>query len=126
MFSATGRVKVGWMVTEAALGKLPAKILLNLALIAGEALVRGGQLDIGAESHGDATEIVVRAEGPRIVLAPELRDALAGTIGADGLSARTAAPWMVHALVEQAGGQMMLSGADDPALLFGARLPAQA
>ncbi|CAN5358034.1 histidine phosphotransferase ChpT [soil metagenome] len=126
MFSATGRVKVGWMVTEDALPKLAAKILLNLALIAGDALVRGGQLDIGAETNGGTTEIVVRADGPRIVLDPELRGALAGQIGADGLSARTAAAWMVHMLVNQGGGQIMLSGAEDPALLFGASLPTPA
>ena len=45
-------------------------MLLNLALIAGDALVRGGRLDVGAESG--KTEIVIRAEGPRLVLDPEI------------------------------------------------------
>lgn len=123
MFSATGRVTVGWMVAEEGLGKAAAKILLNLALIAGDALVRGGQLDIGVERRGSVTEIVVRADGPRIVLDPELRAALAGELGADGLSARTAAAWMVHRLVAEAGGQVMLSAPEEPALLFGVSLP---
>ena len=46
-----------------------------LALIAGDALVRGGQLDIGAETRPGVTEIVVRAEGPKLVLDPDLRAA---------------------------------------------------
>lgn len=123
MFAATGRVKLGWMVAEESLPKLPAKILLNLALIAGDALVRGGQLDIGAEQRDGVTEIVVRAEGPKVILDPELRAALGGTLGSEGLSARTAAAWMVRTLVEQAGGDVMLSQPGDPVLLFGVSLP---
>jgi histidine phosphotransferase ChpT len=123
MFASTGRVSLGWIVAEESLGKLPAKILLNLALIAGDALVRGGQLDIGAERRDSVTEIVVRAEGPKIVLDPELRSALNGGITLAGLSARTAAAWMVHNLVADAGGHIILSGPEEPALLFGASLP---
>lgn len=126
MFASTGRVTVNWLVAEESIAKLPAKILLNLALIAGEALVRGGQLDIGAERRDGVIEIVVRAEGPRIVLDPELRDALAGKPGDGGLSARTAAAWMVHTLVAGAGGQIMLSDPQEAVLLFGASLPAAA
>ncbi|MCI4589715.1 histidine phosphotransferase family protein [Sphingobium sp. BYY-5] len=125
MYAASGRVKVGWMVEEKMLGKLPAKILLNLALIAGDALVRGGQLDIGAESRPGVTEIVVRAEGPKVVLDPDLRAALAGTLPVEGLVSRTAAAWMVRQLVAEAGGDIVLSPAGEPTLLFGAVIPDQ-
>lgn len=123
MLAANGRVKLGWIVAEDSLPKLPAKILLNLALIAGDALVRGGQLDIGAEQRAGIFEIVVRAEGPKVILDPELRAALTGSLADDGLSARTAAAWMVRTLVTRAGGEIMLSQPGDPALLFGASLP---
>lgn len=123
IFASTGRVNVGWLVTEDSLNKAAVKILLNLSLIAGEALVRGGQLDIGAETRDGCTEIVVRAEGPRIVLDSELRGALAGEGGNGGLTPRAAAAWMVRELVVHTGGQIMLSGPDDPALLFGASIP---
>lgn len=123
MFAASGRVKIGWMVEEKMLGKLASKILLNLALIAGDALVRGGQLDIGVESRPGVTEIVVRAEGPKVVLDPDLRAALAGTLPIEGLASRTAAAWMVRQLVAQTGGDIVLSPPGEPALLFGAVIP---
>lgn len=123
MFAASGRVTVGWMVEDDMLGKLAVKVLLNLALIAGDALVRGGQLDIGAEKRPGVTEIVVRAEGPKLVLDPELRAALAGALPAESLGSRTAAAWMVRSLVTGAGGQIALSAPGDPALLFGASIP---
>ncbi|CCW19119.1 Signal transduction histidine kinase [Sphingobium indicum BiD32] len=123
MFAGTGRVKVGWMVEEQMLGKLPVKVLLNLALIVGDALVRGGQLDIGAEKRPGVTEIVVRGEGPKVVLDPDLRAALAGTLPPEGLASRTAAAWMVRQLVTGAGGEIALSPPGEPVLLFGASIP---
>lgn len=123
MFATAGRVKLGWLVEEQLLDKLAAKILLNLALIAGDALVRGGQLDIGAETRPGVTEIVVRAEGPKVVLDPDLRAALAGTLPEEGLASRTAAAWMIRQLVLSAKGEIALSPPGEPVLLFGASIP---
>lgn len=124
MFAATGRVTVGWMVTDEQLDKRAAKILLNLALIGGEALVRGGRLDVGAEHGANGVEIVIRAEGARIVLDPELRAALTGNLAADAVSARTSAAWMTRTLVGEVGGDIMMSEPEEPALLLGAHIPA--
>lgn len=125
MFAASGRVKLGWLVSDDQLGKLATKVLLNLALIAGDALVRGGQLDVGAERRGDIIEVVVRAQGQRIVLDGELRAALSGQLAPSEVTSRSAAAWMVRALVDQVGGEVMLSAENEPALLFGVSLPQQ-
>ena len=63
------RVTVNWALGVESLPKPAVKVLLNLALIGLEALVRGGTLDVGAESRDGASEIVVRAAGPRIAQA---------------------------------------------------------
>jgi histidine phosphotransferase ChpT len=124
LFGDNHRVKLGWMVDEPALPKPAIKVLLNLALIAGDALVRGGQLDIGAEVNGKTFEIVIRAEGPRIVLDPELRTALLGDTGDATITPRAAAAYLVHALVKEGGGQVQVSPPDSPVLLFGAAFKA--
>ncbi len=124
MFASSGRVKVGWLVSGDMLDKRAAKVLLNLALIAGDALVRGGQLDVGIETQGSTVELAVRAQGQKIVLDEELRAALSGTLRDEALSSRSAAAWMTRQLVEKAGGEMMLSPPGEPALVFGAALPA--
>jgi histidine phosphotransferase ChpT len=116
LLGSEGRIQLGWMVAEPALGKSAIKVLLNLALIAGDALVRGGRIDIGAE----AGEIVVRAEGPRLVLDPELRTALLGETAADALTPRAAAAWLVHNLVTEHGGSVQVSLPEDGVLIFGA------
>ena len=114
------RIQLGWMVAEPALAKTAIKVLLNLSLIAADALVRGGRLDVGAEGG----EIVIRAEGPRVVLDQELRTALVGEIDADMLTPRAAAAWLVHQLVAEQGGEVMLSTEEEGVLMFGARLTA--
>jgi histidine phosphotransferase ChpT len=120
LFGDNHRVSIGWMVEDPVLPKQVIKVLLNLALIGGDALVRGGQLDIGAEARADMVEIVVRAQGPRIVLDGELRGALSGDTGDSPVTPRAAAAYLVHQLVTQGGGELQVSPPDAEVLLFGA------
>ena len=124
LFGEGGKVTVGWLVEEGALPKPAVKVLLNLALIAGDALVRGGQLDVGAEEHDGKVEIVVRAEGPRLVLDEELRTTLLGQLGDEAVTSRGAAAYLVHSLVAAGRGSVQISGPDSPALLFGVTMQA--
>ncbi|TVV71605.1 histidine phosphotransferase family protein [Sphingomonas solaris] len=119
LFGTDKKIQLGWLVTEPSLPKTAIKLLLNLALIAGDALVRGGRLDVGAEGG----EIVVRAEGPRLVLDSELRTALLGEPPPAALTPRAAAAWLVHNLVTEAGGTVMVEQPEPGVLLFGANLP---
>ncbi|MBX9861013.1 MAG: histidine phosphotransferase [Sphingomonas sp.] len=119
LFGDNHRVKLGWLVEDAVLPKPAIKVLLNLSLIAGDALVRGGQLDIGAETRGDTVEIVVRGDGPRIVLDSELRQALEGKSADAVITPRAAAAYLVHALVGENGGTLQVSPPDADVLLFG-------
>lgn len=120
LFGDNHRLTLGWLIEDSVLPKAAIKVLLNLALIAGDALIRGGQLDIGAEIANGQVEIVVRGDGPRIVLDQELRDALAGKQGDAPITPRAAAAFLIHALVEQGGGLVQVSDPDAPVLLFGA------
>ncbi|HUG45236.1 MAG TPA: histidine phosphotransferase family protein [Sphingomicrobium sp.] len=120
------KVELGWMVADAKLSKGATKLLLNLALIAGDSLVRGGRLDVGAESDGaNGTEIAIRAEGPRIALDPVIAETLLKGAAA-GLEARAAGAWLAHSLATEAGGTVQLSRPSDTVLVIGAAIPSQA
>ena len=120
LFGDNHRVKIGWLIEDAVLPKPAIKVLLNLALIAGDALIRGGQLDIGAEVVDGMVEIVVRGDGPRIILDSELRAALTGTSEDAVITPRAAAAYLAHALITEGGGSIQVSDPDAPVLLFGA------
>jgi len=117
------KIELGWMVAADKLPKDATKVLLNLALVAIDALVRGGRLDIGTES-GEGVEIAIRAEGPRIALDPAIGETLLNGAQAR-LEARTAGALLAHSLASEAGGSIQLSRPSDEVLVIGAELPAR-
>ena len=116
------RVELNWALSADRLPKGAVKVLLNFAQIGLDALVRGGTLDIGAESRGGASEIVVRASGPRIAFDEVIGRALEGKLAPEELTSRTSAAHLLALVAAQAGGglQYMLS---DGTLVLGAVLP---
>ena len=125
MFGAERRIELGWMVGGDKLPKGAVKLLLNLALLAGDALVRGGRLDVGAEQEDGALELVIRAEGPRILLDPALRETLGRGSSGGTVEPRAAGAWLAHSLAAEAGGTIQLSDPADDVLLIGVTLPRQ-
>jgi histidine phosphotransferase ChpT len=68
-------------------------------------------------------DIVVRAEGPRIVLDPELKQVLVGDVPEDAIAPRAAAAWLVHCLAADGGGDVQVMDGEPGVLLLGAALP---
>lgn len=115
------KIELDWIVADDKLSKGATKLLLNLALIAGDALVRGGRLDIGVEKNG-GVEIAIRAEGPRIALDDSIRETLLK--GAEGaIEARAAGAWLAHSLAGAGGGEIRLNRPSEQVLVIGAALP---
>ena len=125
LFGAERRIELGWMVADDKLSKGAVKLLLNLALLAGDALVRGGRLDVGAEGKDGGVELVIRAEGPRILLDPSLRETLLRGSSGGTVEPRAAGAWLAHSLAAEAGGSIQLSDPADEVLVMGVTLPSQ-
>jgi len=124
IFGAERRIELGWMVATEKLSKGAMKLLLNLALIAGDALVRGGRLDVGAETTQEGIEIAIRGEGPRVMLDAGLREMLTNGAPADGqIEPRAAGAWLAQALAKEAGGAIRLSEPSPEVLIIGAIVP---
>jgi histidine phosphotransferase ChpT len=123
LFGPERRIELGWVVGDEKLPKDAVKLLLNIAMLAGDALVRGGRLDVGAERRDGEIELAVRAEGPRILLDPVLRETLAKGVSGGPVEARAAAAWLAHNLITDAGGSVQLSDPGSEPLMIGAVLP---
>ena len=123
LYGADKQTQLGWMVADDKLPKGAVKLLLNLAMIAGDALVRGGRLDVGVERHNQSLEMVIRAEGPRILLDPKLRETIVQGHSGGEVEPRAAGAWLARTLANEAGGSIQLSDPAEPALLIGVTLP---
>ncbi|MDP9086410.1 MAG: histidine phosphotransferase family protein [Pseudomonadota bacterium] len=122
LYGAGNKIELGWMVGDVQLPKNAVKLLLNLAMIAGDSLLRGGTLDIGAEQNDQGVEIAIRAEGPRILLDPAMKAMLAkGTT--ETVEPRAAAAWLANRIASDAGGSICIHEPVGPFLLIGATLP---
>jgi histidine phosphotransferase ChpT len=122
LVAANERLQLEWAVGEASLPKPAVKVLLNLAAIAIDALIRGGTLAVGAECRDGATEIAVRASGPRVAFDATIGKALDGSLAENELSGRTAPAHMVRLLAEELGGGVQYALSAE-ALVMGAVLP---
>ena len=116
------RIAINWSLGATTLPKNAIKVLLNLALIGIEALVRGGTLDVGAEQRDGASEIVVRAAGPKIAFDPVVGHALDGALAAHEVTSKTAPAWMIQQLAQAQGGGLQFALTDE-ALVMGAVMP---
>lgn len=122
LVGANERLSLEWAVTEPSLPKPAVKVLLNLASIAIDALVRGGTLQVGAESRDGATEIAVRAVGAKVAFDATIGKALDGSLTEPELTGRTAPAHMIRLLTEELGGGVQFALSAE-ALVMGAILP---
>lgn len=120
---ADRRVDIEWLVPMGALPKSAVKLLLNLAMTAGDALLRGGLLKVGADRRGAGVDLVVRAEGSRLLLDAELQAAMEGRTRPADLSPRAAAAHLVRCLVDDAGATLEIRQPEDGVLVFGVAMP---
>lgn len=121
--AAEGRdVTVEWTIGVESLPKAAVKVLLNFALLAVEALPRGGTITIAVEDSGSAHEIAIRAEGMRIAFDPEVGHALDGKVAMTELNAHTAPAEMVRLVSAGCGGGVQHAKSDE-ALVLGGVLP---
>jgi histidine phosphotransferase ChpT len=122
LLAGKDRISLSWSLSADALPKPAVKTLLNFALIAIEALVRGGTIDIAAEIRDGASEIVVRAAGPRIAFDPVVGAALEGRQPKAEISSKTAPATMLALMAATLGGQLQFALTEE-ALVLGAVLP---
>lgn len=116
------RIKINWAMAETTLPKPAAKVLLNLAQIALDALVRGGTLDLGAERRDGNVEIVARATGDKIAFDETIGAALQRDLDPAVVTSRTAPAHLIALVAEELGGALQYK-LTDTALVLGAVIP---
>ncbi|MEM6266717.1 MAG: histidine phosphotransferase family protein [Pseudomonadota bacterium] len=116
------RVELNWAIQSASLPKPAVKVLLNLAQIALDTLVRGGTLDIGAELRDGNVEIVARASAEKVAFDETIGRALQDDLPVHEITSRTAAAHMVALVAAELGGGLQYKLTDN-ALVLGAVLP---
>ena len=117
-----GRIRLNWPDTstftgdDAKVGLAAGKVLLNLVLLAVDALPRGGTIQVDVSKLDGATGFALVVRGENAALGDELVAALNPTTDAQTLSARTVHAYFAATLVENLKGEIeYTSDSSDPA-----------
>jgi histidine phosphotransferase ChpT len=104
-----GRTKLAWqtgLARETTVAKPLARLLLNLTLVVGATLPRGGTINVGLSASGEAPSLSLRAAGSGARLPAGLRTALEGQMGAESLDTHTAVAQLARELAAELGVEL--------------------
>jgi len=97
------KTKLTWGLPRALLAKNRVKLLLNMLLIAGQAIPRGGMLTVEPIGSGDTMGFKVSAAGANAKVPPAVGPLLTGESGAEGLDAHRIQPFYAGLLAKACG-----------------------
>lgn len=112
------RVTLVWHSSLASAPKSLVKLLLNVALVGSEALIRGGTLSVAldeADEDGYA-QVAIECSGDKVILPDTIRAALQGKVPDEELDARTAPAFLAATLAAEHGGSVTVDWPEDQAL----------
>jgi histidine phosphotransferase ChpT len=97
------KTKLAWNLPRALLPKNRVKLLLNLLLIAGQAIPRGGQLTVDPIESGETMSFKVTAVGVNAKIPPAVPALLAADADAEPLDAHRIQPFYAGLLARACG-----------------------
>jgi len=116
------QVELDWSVSVAGLRKPALKLLLNMALIAAESVIRKGELKVEVHARGSETEITVTAIAERLNFPDTTRAALSGRLREDALDPKTAPAFLANAVARELPAELEVSSGDANTLILTARV----
>jgi histidine phosphotransferase ChpT len=112
-FFEDDKTKLAWNPPRALLAKNRVKLLLNMLLIAGQAIPRGGQLTVDAVGSGDSIGFRVTAAGTNAKIPAAIPPLLTGEAGADGVDAHRIQPFYTGLLARACGLSVTMDAQGD-------------
>jgi histidine phosphotransferase ChpT len=108
-FFEDDKTKLAWNLPRALLAKNRVKLLLNLLLIAGQTIPRGGRLTVDPIGAGDTMGFKVSATGTNAKVPPAVAALLSGDAGDAPLDAHRIQPFYASLLAQAAGVKVAMA-----------------
>ena len=102
-FFEDDKTKLAWNLPRALLAKNRVKLLLNLLLIAGQTIPRGGRLTVDPIGEGESVGFKISAAGVNAKVPPAVAALLAGDAGGTALDAHRIQPFYASLLAQASG-----------------------
>ena len=99
----TEKTQMTWTATRQLLAKNKVKLLLNMCVIAGATIPRGGVITVEISGEGDGVTLSVTSRGTNARLAAGVRDLLAGTPESGKVDAHSIQPYFTGLVARECG-----------------------
>ncbi|WP_417317143.1 histidine phosphotransferase family protein [Emcibacter sp.] len=100
---AAANVEVDWQPQIGVLNKDAIKLMLNMLLLAGESLIRGGQMTVQIEDLGDNVLINITVAGDKVIFQDKISDVLLGNVSDENIEPKTAPAFLARNVAEKIG-----------------------
>jgi histidine phosphotransferase ChpT len=118
-FIEDGKIRLVWNLPRVLLAKNRVKLLLNMLIIAGQAIPRGGVLTVDPLGEGDSMSFRITAAGTNGRVPPHAIELLAGT-PPNGVDAHAIQPFYTGMLARSCGLGVSVA-AENEAIVVAAR-----
>jgi histidine phosphotransferase ChpT len=102
-FLEDDKTKLAWNLPRALLAKNLVKLLLNMLVIAGQAIPRGGKISVEPAGSAGSVGFKITAAGTNAKVPPAVPPLLAGEIGGEGIDAHRIQPFYTGLLAKACG-----------------------
>ena len=102
-FLEDDKTKLAWNLPRVLMAKNRVKLLLNMLLMAGQAIPRGGQLTVDPIGAGDTMGFKISATGANAKVPPHVPSLLAAETGIESLDAHRIQPFYAGLLAKACG-----------------------
>ncbi|MFN3347585.1 histidine phosphotransferase ChpT [Pseudorhodoplanes sp.] len=102
-FLEDDKTKIAWNLPRALMPKNRVKLLLNMVLIAGQSIPRGGQISVDPLGEGEAMSFRISATGGYAKLPQGVPDLLAGRTHGGSVDAHAVQPYYTSLLAKECG-----------------------
>jgi len=116
-FIEDDKTKLTWNLPRALLAKNRVKLLLNLLLVAGQTIPRGGRLTVDPIGAGETMGFKVSAVGTNAKVPPAVAALLAGDAGDTALDAHRIQPFYASLLAQACGIKAAMAMEGDAVVL---------
>jgi histidine phosphotransferase ChpT len=99
-FLEDDKTKIAWNLPRALLAKNLVKLLLNMLVIAGQAIPRGGKITVDPIGEGNSIGFKVSATGVNAKIQPAVTSLLTGQLNDDNLDAHRIQPFYAGLLAK--------------------------
>ncbi len=121
-FLEGSRVTLEWNSDVTSGSKNFVKLLLNLALVVSETMIRGGTLHVDVTEKDGKQRVSVKGEGQRIILQESVRSALEGKSDESTLDPRAAPAFLAQTVSSASGGGIRVDIVDETTIILDAEI----